>query len=259
MAGRLFGKVALITGAARGIGRATAECFHREGARLVLNDINEASLQELANHLDPAEQVALVPGDISKEETAQKMAQKAKDKFGKIDILVNNAGIHYIKDISDITDEDIDRCFGVNLKSAIFCTKAVLPYMLDQKSGAIINLSSISGFIGQEMFDESTFLYNMTKAALAQMARSMATRYAAEGIRVNAVAPGAVRTNQVDREIAEANMEPDQFWELVGGVHPIGRVASAHEIANAILFLASDEASFVTGETLVVDGGYLAR
>ena len=252
---RLQDKVAIITGAASGIGRATAALFAREGAPLVLNDIDRQGLETAAAQLGKGKHRA-VAGDISKEETARRLAEEAMSAFGRIDVLVNNAGIHFLKDVTDMSVEEWDRLMDINLKSMFLCCKHVIPHMLKGKKGAIVNLASISSFIGQEVEGQSTFAYNITKAGALQLTKSLASRYAADGIRVNCVCPGNVETNILKRDTAE---EAAEFWRQAAKLEPIGRNAQPEEIANAILFLASDEASFVTGCPLLVDGGYLAR
>lgn len=256
MTQRLKDKVAIITGAASGIGRATAIAFAKEGAKLVLNDIDEETLAGLKRKIDGS--VETVNGDISLESTANRLAETAIQRYDRVDVLVNNAGIHYIEDITEVTPEDFDYCIGVNMKSMFLCSKAVIPKMVEQKYGSIITLGSISSFVGQEMMGKSTFLYNMTKAAAVQLARSLATRYAEDGIRANAVCPGATRTDQI-KEKHLGDLPADEFWEAAGQSHVMKRYASPDEIANAIVFLASDESSFMTGSSLVVDGGYLAQ
>lgn len=155
-----------------------------------------------------------------------------------------------------MTVEDWDRLMDINLKSMFLCCKHVIPHMLKQKRGSIVNLASISTFVGQEMEGASTFAYNITKAGALQLTKSLATRYAAEGIRVNCVCPGNVETNIVKRA---TEREVTECWRQAAQSEPMGRNAQPNEIANAILFLASDEASFVTGCPVIVDGGYLAR
>lgn len=258
MSQRLKDKVAIITGAASGIGRATAIAFAKEGAKLVLNDIDEEKLAGVIKEIEKHGPADTVIGDISLESTANQLAEKAIQRYDRVDVLVNNAGIHYIEDITEVTPEDFDYCIGVNLKSMFLCSKAVIPKMVEQKSGSIINLGSISSFVGQEMMGKSTFLYNMTKAAAVQLARSLATRYAEDGIRANAVCPGGTRTDQI-KEKHLGDMPVDEFWKAVGESHVLKRHGTPDEIANAIVFLASDESSFVTGTSLVVDGGYLAQ
>ncbi len=258
---RLEGRVAIITGAGSGIGRATAHRLSEEGARLVLNDIDEGYLAEVASAIDG--EVHTVAGDVSQEETAVRLAAEAKKAYGRIDVLVNNVGDLYIGEITETPVEDWDRLLATNVRSAFLCCKHVIPTMLEQRSGSIVNLASISAFIGQETAEggPSFFAYSVTKAALRQLATALATRYAKDGIRVNAVAPGATRTKQVRHFLPDLPEEEEEaIWENAGSVGtPLGRVGRPEEIAAAIAFLASDDASFVTGTTLVADGGYLAR
>ena len=252
---RLKGKVAIVTGAASGIGRSTAILFAREGARLVLNDIDAQGLNELVRTL-ANDNVRCAIGSVADEDVVRRLAHEAIAAFGCVDVLVNNAGVHFVKDITDMTVDEWDRLMDVNLKSMFLCCKHVIPHMLKQKKGSIVNLASISSFVGQEMDGASTFAYNVTKAGALQLTKSLATRYAADGIRVNCVCPGNVETNILKRATPD---EVAAFWREASRSEPIGRNAQAAEIANAILFLASDESSFVTGAPLIVDGGYLAR
>jgi NAD(P)-dependent dehydrogenase (short-subunit alcohol dehydrogenase family) len=252
---RLKDKVAIVTGAGSGIGRATAQLFAREGALLVLNDIDRKALDAVAEQIGK-DQSRAVAGDVAREETARGLAQEAIAKFGRIDVLVNNAGIHFLKEITEMTVEEWDRLMDINLKSMFLCCKHVVPHMLRRKKGAIVNLASISSFIGQEIDGASTFAYNITKAGALQLTKSLASRYAPDGIRVNCVCPGNVETNILKRDTAE---EAAEFWRQAARFEPMGRNAQPEEVASAILFLASDESSFVTGCPLLVDGGYLAR
>ena len=252
---RLQDKVAIVTGAAGGIGRSTAMLFAREGARLVLNDIDTRGLEVLMRQM-PGERARSVAGSVADESVARQLAQESISAFGRIDVLVNNAGVHFVKDITEMTVGEWDRLMDVNLKSMFLCCKHVIPHMLKENKGSIVNLASISSFIGQEMDGASTFAYNVTKAGALQLTKSLATRYAPDGIRVNCVCPGNVETNILKRETPA---EVAEFWRQASRSEPVGRNAQPEEIANAILFLASDESSFVTGAPLIVDGGYLAR
>ena len=257
---RLQGKTAIVTGAGSGIGAATAQRFAAEGATHMLNDLRDEYLEQTISSLD-GEGHSSVPGDVSDAATVDALVAAAK-ATGHVDVLVNNAGIHFIRDITETSAEEWDRVLAVNLKSMFLLSRGVIPTMLEQRSGSIVNVASISSFIGQEFGGTSTFLYNVSKAGVLQLAVSLASRYAADGIRVNAVAPGATRTEQLRHAFPEMPTEQEEgIWEMAGSeqVTPVGRVGRPEEIAAAILFLASDESSFVTGAHIAVDGGYLAR
>jgi NAD(P)-dependent dehydrogenase (short-subunit alcohol dehydrogenase family) len=253
---RLQDKVSIVTGAGSGIGRATALLFAREGARLVLNDIDPQGLERVLADVGK-ERGRGVLGDVALEDTARRLAQEAMSTFGQIDVLVNNAGVFLGKDIIDMSVEEWDRLMDVNLKSMFLCCKHVLPHMLRQKKGAIVNLASIASFIGFEIEGASTFAYCITKAGALQLTKSLTSRYAAEGIRVNCVCPAYTETGILNHR--GTPQEVADLWRSAGPAHPVQRTGRPEEVANAILFLASDEASFVTGCPLLVDGGFLAR
>lgn len=258
--GRLDGKVAAITGAGSGIGEATAKVFAREGARLVLCDTRSDYLSQLLPSLEGGPH-RIVIGDISLESTAVSVAEAADKDFGALDVLVANVGLMFFKDITEVTIEEFDRLMAVNVRGMVLACKHALPLMLQRKTGSIVVVSSGSAFRGQEFDGVSTFAYNMTKAAVRQLATSLATRYAANGIRVNAIAPGVTRTNQLRHFLPSLSAEQEEamFKGAAAATTPMGRYGTPDEIARAILFLAGDDASFVAGATLAVDGGLLAR
>ena len=245
--GRLQGKSAIVTGAAKGIGRATTELFAREGARLVLADVDEAGLAELRARLGRAE-AEVVVGDVSEPEDARRMVFGAVERFGRIDVLVANAGIIPLNNVVEATPEDWDRVMAVDGRGMFLCCKYAVEAMLETGGGSIVCLSSISGVAGQKR--QAT--YGPAKFVASGLTKHLAVEWADRGIRVNAVAPGTIGTEAV----AEL---PEDYKAPMREAHPIGRLGEPSEVANAILFLASDEASFITGAILPVDGGYLAR
>jgi NAD(P)-dependent dehydrogenase (short-subunit alcohol dehydrogenase family) len=245
--GRLRGKVAVVTGAAKGIGMATAELFAREEARLVITDVNKPGLSQLQARLAGSEAVV---GDVSVVEDARRMINTAVESFGRIDVLVANAGIIPLNTIVEATVEDWDHVMAVDGRGMFLTCKFAVEAMLEQEppGGSIVCLSSISGLAGQAQ--QST--YGPAKFIASGVTKHLAVEWADRGIRVNAVAPGTIATEAV-REL------PEEYVAPMREAHPVGRLGEPSEVANAILFLASDEASFVTGAILPVDGGYLAR
>lgn len=247
--GRLLGKSAVVTGAAKGIGRATAECFAREGALLVLTDVDEAGLKKVREGLASEDvEVETIVGNVSVPEDARRMIEAAVKHFGRIDILVANAGVIPLGTIVDSTPEDWDHVMAVDGRGMFLTCKYAIEAMLKTGGGSIVCLSSISGIAGQAQ--QAT--YGPAKFVASGLTKHLAVEWAERGIRVNAVAPGTILTEAV----AEL---PDEYKEPMLKAHPIGRLGKPSEVASAILFLASDEASFVTGAILPVDGGYLAQ
>lgn len=254
---QLKDKVAVITGGGSGIGRATCERFAEEGAAVVIAERDAESGRDAARQISAKGSRALsVTTDVASEPSIRHMVNEAVRAFGKINILVNNAAVFVLRGI-EATPAEWREILDVNVMGPALVAKYVVPEMRKAGGGAIVNLGSISSFIAQPNF----LTYNATKAAIANMTRCMALDLAADHIRVNAVCPGAVWTPVVKRLAGEmgldragADAHPD--W---GGAHILKRVADPREIACAILFLASDEASFITGENLMVDGGYTAR
>src|ERR671910_383021 len=249
--GRLRGKAAVVTGAAKGIGKATAELFAREEARLVITDVDEAGLSRLQERLaGSGAEVEAVVGDVSVVEDARRMISAAVEGFGRIDVLVANAGVIPLNTIVEATAEDWDRAMAVDGRGMFLTCKFAVEAMLGQEEpgGSIVCLSSISGLAGQAQ--QST--YGPAKFVASGITKHLAVEWAARGIRVNAVAPGTIAT--------EAVVElPEEYVAPMSEAHPVGRLGEPAEVANAILFLASDAASFITGAILPVDGGYLAQ
>ena len=254
---RLKNKVAVITGGGAGIGRATCELFAEQGAAVIVAERNEVTGREVAQAiLNRGGRALFIQTDVANEASIQAMVSAAENEFGRIDILVNNAAVFVLKGI-DATVEEWHEILNVNVIGPALCAKYCVPVMRRSGGGAIVNLASISSVIAQPQM----VTYNATKAAIANMTRCMAMDLAVDRIRVNAVGPGAVWTQLVERITSEGGMDrqaadADAEW---GGAHLLKRIAEPREIAYPILFLASDEASFVTGSLLMADGGYTAR
>ena len=249
--GRLRGKSAVVTGAAKGIGRATAELFAREGARLVITDVDGTGLESLRERLAASgAEAEVVVGDVSAVDDARRMIQTAVEAFGRVDVLVANAGVIPLNNVLDATPEDWDGVMAVDGRGMFLTCKYAVEAMLegDEPGGSIVCLSSISGVAGQA--EQAT--YGPAKFVASGITKHLAVELAPRGIRVNAVAPGTIATQAV------ADL-PEEYKAPMKEAHPIGRLGEPSEVANAILFLASDEASFVTGAILPVDGGYLAQ
>jgi NAD(P)-dependent dehydrogenase (short-subunit alcohol dehydrogenase family) len=251
---RLNDKSCVITGAAFGIGRATATRFAQEGARLVITDIQEAPLRALADELrGSGAEVEAVVGDVSVPDDARRMIQAAVDHFGRLDVLVANAGIIPLGDILESTVEDWDQVMAVDGRGMWLTCKYAIEAMLSTGGGSIVCLSSISGMAGQKR--QST--YGPAKFVASGITKHLAIEWADRGIRVNAVAPGTIRTERVKRLPEEPG--GIEYLQAIEKMHPMGRIGEPSEVAAVILFLASDDASFVTGAIVPVDGGYLAQ
>ena len=251
---RLRGKSAVVTGAAMGIGRATAELFAAEGARLVLTDIQGDPLVALADELrSGGTEVETVVGDVSVEEDARRMIAAAADRFGRLDVLVANAGVIPLGDVMEMTTADWDQVMAVDGRGMFLTCKFAIEAMLATGGGAIVCLSSISGMAGQKR----QAAYGPAKFVATGLTMHLAVEWADRGIRVNAVAPGTIQTEAV----ARLGEEPSGAAYLadIERMHPMGRLGEPAEVARAIAFLASDEASFITGAVLPVDGGFLAQ
>ena len=253
---RLEGKNAIVTGGASGIGRAICELFAEEGARLTIADIDvDAGEQTLANVRAAGGTAQFVATDVSKEGDVAAMVQAAADAYGAVNILVNDAAAFVFGEVQDVSDADWARVFGVNVIGQAYCVKHVLAHMKAAGGGAIVNLASVSGFIAQPGF----IPYNASKGAVMQLTRCLALDLAPHNIRVNCVCPGSVLTPATERHRRFVGADREEFLAEAGAGNFMKRVASPREIAYGALFLASDEASFVTGTPLVMDGGLTAQ
>ncbi len=242
MSGRLAGEVAIVTGAGQGIGAAIARRFAQEGARVVVAEIRAATADEVTAGIVAAGGEAIaVPTDVADPRSVQALAERTAEVFGPPDILVNNAGIAVFSDPVQLSAADWRRCFDVDLDGVWHCCRAVLPYLLDAGRGSIVNIASVHSF---EII-KGCFPYPVAKHGVVGLTRALAVEYASRGIRVNAICPGYIDTP----------VNSPDVLERAAGLVPLGRVGSADEVAWSAVFLASDEASFVTGASLVVDGG----
>ncbi|MBA3778160.1 MAG: SDR family oxidoreductase [Chloroflexi bacterium] len=253
------GRTALVTGGALGIGRGICRAFSREGAAVAVADIDRTAAEALAEELSRAggRAVAAV-GDVSKAADAERLVNRTIEELGRLDILVNNAGIAPIDwyfRLEDTPEEVWDRIIGVNLKGTFLMSKYALPHIRQAGGGVVVNMASVQGLQSMPKVPS----YAASKGGVLSLTRNMALDYAADGIRVVAICPGTIDSELV-RTLARA--EPgDEEANLAryGAVHPIGRLGEPEDVAEAVLFLASEQASFITGEYLCVDGGLMAR
>ncbi|MEX0983988.1 MAG: glucose 1-dehydrogenase [Actinomycetota bacterium] len=247
---RLDGKVALITGGGSGMGKVASETFAREGARVVLTDVNDEAGESTAAAIGDA--ARYVHADVSKEADAAGMVRETVDAFGRLDVLYNNAGVMLPEDGSvHSTDESIwDLTLAVNVKGVAFGCKYGIPAMLESGGGSIINVASFVAWMGAAT---SQTAYTASKGAVLAMTREIAVEYARKGIRCNALCPGPIETPLLLALLSDEQKKQRRFVHI-----PMGRLGQADELANAALFLASEDSSFMTGASLVVDGGITA-
>lgn len=241
---RLENKVAIITGGAGGIGYAAVKRFLEEGAKVAIVDYDKEQGEKIVANL--GENVAFFAVDVSKLAEVKQMVEQVVAHFGKIDILVNNAGITRDATLVKMSEEDFEKVIQINLNGVYYCTQAVAPHMIAQGSGKIISTSSVSGVYGN--FGQTN--YAATKAAIIGMTKTWAKELGRKGINVNAVAPGFTATPMVEKM-------PEKVLQQMQGITSLQRLGKPEDIANAYLFLASDEASYITGHVLQVDGGIM--
>ncbi len=250
--GKLDGKVAAITGGASGIGESTVRRFIAEGAQVAFADWDGERGRRVAAEIQAAGgKVVFLEADVAAEASAQALIQQTVEKFGRLDVLVNNAGIRLYQTVVEASAESWDKILGVNLKSYAFCSKAAIPQMRRTGGGAIVNVASVRSITA----GEKTVQYDTCKAAVAGLTRSMAMDHSPEGIRVNAVCPGPIFTPFHARRIAAAGQTIEQYNDDAAIRTMLKRPGTPDEVAACILFMASDDASYVTGASLYVDGG----
>jgi NAD(P)-dependent dehydrogenase (short-subunit alcohol dehydrogenase family) len=246
--------VAVVTGGSRGIGRAIVEVFLEHGASVAFSGRDEDVGRAAEAELDAGDRVAFRAADVSSEAEVAALVEMCVERFGPPSILVNNAGVNANYDAAAMTEAEWDAFFAIDLKAAWLASKQVLPHMTAARRGSIVNVSSIHGFTTLEGF----FPYAAAKSGLIGLTRSLALDYGPHGIRVNVVAPGFIRTRLVQESIDRADDTETAERKMVAGV-ALGRVGAPEEVARTVRFLASDEASYITGASLLVDGGLTAR
>ena len=244
---RLKGKVALISGAARGMGAAEARLFAKEGAHVVLGDVLHQQGQAVADEInDAGGQALFVPLDVTSEDSWRNAVNAAVERFGKLNVLVNNAGILVREELEEGTDHGWDSTMNVNAKGVFLGMKLAVPAMRNAGGGSIINISSISGIVSL-----GYPAYNASKGAVRLLTKNVAIQYSQQNIRVNSIHPGVINTDMM-----AGDTRSDEDWDRL---IPLGRFAEPIEVAYGALFLASDESSFMTGSELVIDGGFTAQ
>jgi NAD(P)-dependent dehydrogenase (short-subunit alcohol dehydrogenase family) len=255
--GRVQDKVALVTGAAQGIGRATAQLQAREGAAVAVADVNAKEAEAVAEQIRAAGGKARAwQLDVSQEAEVAAVLAAIGQEFGRLDILVNNAGISGANGTAEeITEAEWDKVMNVNAKGTFLCTKHAVPLMRRAGGGSIVNLSSVYGIVGSH----NVAAYHASKGAIRIMSKTDALAFAEDRIRVNSVHPGFIWTPMLEAGAQVPGVAPEAVHSAMAKLHPLGTLGEPDDVAHGILYLASDEAKFVTGSELVIDGGYTAR
>jgi NAD(P)-dependent dehydrogenase (short-subunit alcohol dehydrogenase family) len=254
---RFAGKGVIVTGGASGIGKATVTRFLEEGAKVAIVDVSEKNGKKTLSELKRKglTSTRLILGDVTNSKDVKRMVKEAKAYLGKVDVLFNNAGILVEGTIEKVSEEGFDRIMAVNVKGVFLMSKEVVPIMLKQRKGVIVNNASCSGLVG----DRNAIAYNTSKGAVVLMTKCLALDYCKKNIRANCVCPGEIETPMFHQEARARNMPIDEYRKELCEYHPIGRLGRPEEVANAVLFLASDDASFITGIAFSVDGGYTCQ
>lgn len=246
---QLYGKVALVSGASSGIGRATALAFAQAGAKVVVASRRIAESEETVHQiLEAGGEAIFVKTDVSKAAEVETLVNKTVDIYGRLDCAFNNAGIPFIGLLTDVLEEDWERVIDVNLKGTWLCLKYEIGAMLKLGGGAIVNVASMGAVVGFAGYTT----YCASKGGVIALSRASAVEYAKSGIRINVVSPGAIETDMLE------TITPPQLAQMIA-MHPIGRSGKPEEIASTVVWLCSDAASFITGQNMMIDGGYTAQ